>query len=639
MNALLRATVLLLGLAGSACATLSPAERDRAQAIALAARSSEVTCTAPNACADTSPVRDMAGRAFAASTPEAPHHYVVILDSGRDALLARLDLIRSATSSIDLQTYIFDQDDAGHLFLEELLAAARRGVRVRVLIDQLSALEEIQTLAALAGAHENFELRIYNPTFGRAQPNYLHYAMSVLCCFREFNQRMHSKLLLVDGAVGITGGRNYQNGYYDWDPHYDFRDRDLLVAGPEARDMRANFEAFWMDRRSVPASRLTDVGSYLLERGVPTLDLGPYAWPERAAEARAAAEDAALLHQRLVVPALEVGPVHFIADLPDKHDAEAESVEDGDRASGVLRRLIESARDEVLLQTPYLILSGAAQDVFSDLHGRPDAPRVTVSTNSLAATDAFMVYALSHKYKRTYLRDYGFDIYEYKPFPGDSPIDFASTGATLPAPPAPGETVVESGWVERGSALRRRLRLRTETRPSFLALGPVTEPVRLERAGLRIGLHAKSLVVDERVGVVGTHNFDPRSDNYNTESAVVVPDPAFAKALAESIRRDIAPENSWLIARRPKPPVLSGLEYSLGKVFEQLPLFDVWPIRYATSYEFQPGPGCPVPVRADHPDFERCYEPVGDFPEVAVGPKWLYTRILMAFGAGLAPVL
>ena len=637
MNAMLRAGTLLLALAGSACATLSPAERDRAEAVAIAARSGQVTCDAADACADPSPVRDMAGRAFAASTPDAPRHYVLILDAGQDALLARLDLIRSATSSIDLQTYIFDQDDAGRLFLEELLAAARRGVRVRVLIDQLSALEEVETLAALAGAHENFELRIYNPTFGRAQPNYLHYAMSVLCCFRAFNQRMHSKLLLVDGAVGITGGRNYQNDYYDWDPHYDFRDRDLLVAGPEARAMRANFEAFWDDRRSVPAARLTDVGGHLLEHGVPPLELGDYALPERVAEARAAAADAALLQERLVDPALEVGRVHFIADLPDKHDPEAGA--DGDRASAVLRTLIESAEDEVLLQTPYLVLSEAARKVFEGLHERPDPPLVTVSTNSLAATDAFMVYALSHKYKRTYLRDYGFHIYEYKPFPGDAPIDFESTGAVVPEPPAAGETLVETGRVERGSALRRRLRLRTETRPSFLSLGPATEPVRLERAGLRIGLHAKSLVVDERVGVVGTHNFDPRSDNYNTESAVVVADPAFARALAASIRRDIAPENSWLIARRPKPPVLSGLDYSLGKVFEQLPLFDLWPIRYATSYEFRPGPDCPVPVRSDHPDFERCYEPVGDFPEVALGPKWLYTRILMAFGAGLAPVL
>ena len=141
------------------------------------------------------------------------------------------------------------------------------------------------------------------------------------------------------------------------------------------------------------------------------------------------------------------------------------------------------------------------------------------------------------------------------------------------------------------------------------------------------------------MGVVGTHNFDPRSDNYNTESAVVVRDPAFAAQLAASIRRDISPENSWLIARRPKPPVLSGLDYSLGKVFERLPLFDLWPVRYATSYEFQPGPDCPVPVRRDHPDFEACYRPVGDFPEVALGFKPLLTRIFTAFGSGLAPIL
>ena len=433
MTALLRAAVLVLVLAGSACATLSPAERERAHGIALAARSDRVDCDRANACADASPVRDLAARAFEQSTPDDPRHYVVILDSGQDAMLARLDLIRSATSTIDLQTYIFDQDDAGNLFLEELLAAARRGVRVRVLIDQLSALEQVETLAALSGVHRNFELRIYNPTFDRARPNYLHYAMSVLCCFRQFNQRMHGKLLLVDGAVGITGGRNYQNDYYDWDPNYDFRDRDLVVAGPEARDMRANFELFWSDPRSLPASRLTDVGGYLLAHGVPALDLGPYEDPERVARARADAADAALLQARVAAPAMAVGPVHFIADLPEKHDPEAGAV--GDRASGVLRALIESATDEVLLQTPYLVLSDAAQEVFAELHGRPDAPDVIVSTNSLAATDAFMVYALSHKYKRTYLRDFGFHIYEYKPFPASVPLDLEATGALDAGPP------------------------------------------------------------------------------------------------------------------------------------------------------------------------------------------------------------
>ena len=147
-------------------------------------------------------------------------------------------------------------------------------------------------------------------------------------------------------------------------------------------------------------------------------------------------------------------------------------------------------------------------------------------------------------------------------------------------------------------------------------------------------------MIDDRIGVVGTHNFDPRGDHYNTESAVVIEDAAFAEALADSIRRDISPENSWTIAPRDKPPVLWGLDYSLGKVFEYLPVFDLWPLRYATSYEFQASPDCPQPLPPDHPGFRACYVPVGDFPEVdMVGLKGLGTRFVTAFGAGLAPIL
>jgi phosphatidylserine/phosphatidylglycerophosphate/cardiolipin synthase-like enzyme len=167
----------------------------------------------------------------------------------------------------------------------------------------------------------------------------------------------------------------------------------------------------------------------------------------------------------------------------------------------------------------------------------------------------------------------------------------------------------------------------------------VNEPVPLKRAGVRVGLHAKSVVIDERIGVVGTHNFDPRGDNYNTESALVIEDPAFAHALAESIRRDIKPENAWVIAPRDKPLLFSGLDYSIGKMSEQLPVFDLWPTRYATSYEFVPGPACPEPLPRSHPRFRACYRPVGDFPEVNLGLKSLTTRMFTAFGAGLAPIL
>ena len=639
MRATLRLAAVMLALSLSACASLSPREAERAVAIAQASRSTELSCQAADHCAQASPLHHLAGQAFAESTPEQPRHYALLLDQGSNALLARINLIRSATTAIDLQTYIFDEDDAGRLILDELLAAARRGVRVRLLMDQLAALRNVETLAALAGAHVNFQVKLYNPVLGRARISYPQYLLAAACCWRELNQRMHTKLLLVDGAVGIIGGRNYQDDYYDWDDEYNFRDRDVLAAGPVARDMRADFDMFWDDRLSVAPARLVDVGQAILQHGVPELQPHLYERPERAADMRARADDAALVQSLLADKALAVGEARFISDSPAKHRREDPAVVA--QASGSLRQLIESARDEVLLQTPYLVLSDAAQEMFAQLQERPDPPRVVISTNSLAATDAFIAYALSYKYKRRYLREFGFEIYEYKPFPADAPVDLSATGAVVPDY-EPVQERARTRPPDRDSVLRTaryRQPLRSEYGATRYLRRQANEPVPLKRAGVRVGMHAKSLVIDDRVGVVGTHNFDPRGDHYNTESAVVIEDPTFAAALEASIRRDIAPGNSWVIAPRDKAPVLWGLEYSLAKASEYLPVFDLWPVRYATSYEFVPGPTCPGPLPPDHPRFRECHRPVGDFPEVNLALKGLPTRLFTAFGAGLAPIL
>ena len=644
MTPLLRGLVLLLALTSTACASLSNTQRNRAAAIAVAARSQVVDCSAPRACAQDSPLHALGERAARESTPQAPLHYALILDQGQDALLARINLIRSAQRRIDLQTYIFDKDDSARLVLDELVGAARRGVKVRLLIDQLSAIPDLDIMAALSGTHANFEIRVYNPSFGKAKLNYFDYVASVLCCFRRFNPRMHTKLILVDDRIGITGGRNYQDDYYDWDAEYNFRDRDVLVAGPASREMAANFEAFWNARRSVAVERLNDVGRKLLKGGVPAMPPSEFLRPERVAAFSAMASDATVVDERLVSTAMRVGAVNYVADLPQKH--RREQPDGAAPAVPELKALIEGAQTELLIQTPYLVLSDAAQDVFRALHQRKPPPQVIVSTNSLAATDNAVVYSMSFKYKRRYLREFGFRIYEYKPFPEDAPVDYAALMPDGPPLAVPGEAPVDgpSGLPGRSSrttgtrTTTRRLQ-RTEPRPSFLSSGAATELLPLKRAGVRMGLHAKSMVIDNRVGVIGTHNFDPRSENYNTESAVVIADDAFAQALAASIRRDMQPENSWVVAPRAKPVVLSGLDYSLGKVSEALPLFDLWPWRYATSYEFMPGPDCLVPLVPEDPAFHRCYQSVGDFPEVNVGPKSLYTRLLTAFGAGLVPIL
>lgn len=660
------ACAALLALVASGCAGLSPLHRAQAVEVAELSRDTTIECDdVATACARPSPLRALAVQAMAASTPAAPRHHVLLLDYGQDALLARLDLIRGARSSIDLQTYIFDEDDAGHLVIDELLAAARRGVRVRVLVDQLSALRHVDTLAALSAAHVNFHMRIFNPVLGRARISYPQYVLAAACCWRELNHRMHSKVLLVDGIVGITGGRNYQDRYFDWDDSYNFRDRDVLVAGPVSAEMAANFQMFWDSPRSVRVAELRDVGKRLLSSGAPRPPHPAYASPARVAAMRRVANDPLLVQERLVAAAMAVGEVRYIADPPDKLSAD----ESAATSTAYLHELIAGARQEVLLQTPYLVLSRPAQALFEHLHEAPDGPRVVISTNSLAATDSFITYALSYKYKRRYLRDFGFNIFEYKPFPEDAPIDVDATGAVRveiapdgtanlqvvdPVADAQVKERMEAhqdderhahvvAAVDRGRGSGRGQRLGTPLQREYSALRyagvRVNEPVPLKRAGVRIGLHSKSLVVDGRVGVVGTHNFDPRGDNLNTESALAVDDPDFAQALARSIRRDMTPENAWVIARRDPAPVLPGLEYSVAKISEHLPVFDLWPTRYATSYRFVPGPDCPHPLYPDDPEFRACHEPVGDFPEVDLGIKSVLTRIFTAFGVGLAPIL
>ncbi len=667
---------MLAALLASGCASLSNQQRERAQGIAVAARSTVIDCDRPDRCALDSPLRALGGQAIAESTAQLPRHYATIVDEGELALVARLNLIRSATRSVDLQTYIFDTDDSARMVIDELLAAARRGVKVRVLIDQLSAISDLEILGALASSHQNFELRVYNPTFGKARLNYFDYAGSVLCCFRRFNQRMHNKLLVIDDVLGVVGGRNYQDDYYDWDNEYNFRDRDVIVAGPEAREMAANFESFWVAQRSVPAERLNDVGRALLKQGVPAMPQANFRHPERIERVGEEATDPAFIDEAFVQTALPVRSVAYVADLPRKHRREDDDPDDGQHVTEPrLDALIASARTEVLLQTPYLVLSKPAQQLFRDLRKREAAPRVVVSTNSLAATDNPIVYALSYKYKRRNLRELGFNIYEFKPFPLDAPVDYRNL---LPAPlgsetpPSQGKRSSllggsaagsnarggsdgrasdgpRRGNADRNSASGRRRStdgseverrvLRAETRPSFLGTKAVNKPLPVTRKGARMGLHAKSMVVDRRIGVIGTHNFDPRSENYNTEGAVIIDDPVFAEQLAQSILRDVHPDNSWVVAPREKPPVLSGLNYSLGKASEALPVLDFWPWRYATDYAFVPGPECPQPLRRQDPRFHTCYTAVGDFPEVDVGPKWVLVRMLTAFGAGLVPIL
>jgi phosphatidylserine/phosphatidylglycerophosphate/cardiolipin synthase-like enzyme len=595
----------LFALSLGACAHVSRQETRQAEDYAEQARSSAVVCAAD--CNIDSPLLALGDAAYAASTPERPRHSIVLLDHGQDSLLARVHLIRSARHSIDLQTFHFEGDDAGRVVLDALRAAAMRGVKVRVLVDQLNGLADPELQARLAGFHRNFELRLYNPAFRKARVNPLEFVGGIIFRFRDLNRRMHNKMMLIDDRVAVVGGRNIQDEYFGWNDLYNYRDRDLLVAGPVSAAMKQNFDAFWSDRRAQSPVELADVARVLLhDHGPPA---GPIPPPSpRVAALAAQAGHGAEVFSRLAPFLFQVGRIDFFADLPSKHDDVAQSRSE---ASQALLDVLAGAKQELLLQTPYLVMSHPARTLFRKLHQRPDPLQVLVSTNSLAATDALPVYAMSYKYKRMYLRELGFQIYEYKPFPTDMPIDLSA----LPGSDEP---------IDRHD--RRYLGSRTGQGPAPL-----------KRPGARVGLHSKSMVVDEQIGIVGSHNFDPRSTEYNTESLVMVYDPAFAHALADSIRRDMEPDNAWVIAPKPKLlPLFSQLNYNLGKLSEKLPVFDIWPLPYATSYELKPG--C-QPVPPSDPGFLKCYRSVGDFPEVNLSLKMVYTRILTVFGAGLIPIL
>ncbi|GAB3032150.1 MULTISPECIES: phospholipase D family protein [Oleiagrimonas] len=617
MTSRLRCALSLLALIMllQGCAVSRVHVRQAASIIQQSQPANATRCQRADHCATPSPLMAAAEDAQHYSTAKHPQHVVTLLNSGEAALAARINLIRAAKRSIDLQTYIWAPDDSGKLMLDELVRAAQRGVHVRIIADQLFSFSDPSQLARLARVNPNFQLRLYNPTFANAKTPPLEFAAGIMCCFFQFNQRMHNKVMVVDGTIGITGGRNIEDRYYGWDPKFNYIDRDVMVGGPAAREMATSFQHFWVHKRTKRLTQLRDVNTILRETGVkPVHWTEPrYAHPGRVAEVRRQAEDPRWLGQHILDHTLRVGPVEFFSDFPGKTDNPGRMR--SQELTEHIMRMISHAKHQIVLQTPYLVMSKQARRIFLKLHREQPRPRVIVSTNSLASTDAFAVYAMSYKHRKRYLKDYGFEIYELKPHPADMPV------LTLPA--ADDQSAPPSAPIARQDMHRTRRR----NSPAPL----------IETQGMRIGLHAKSIVVDDAFAMVGSHNFDPRSDHYNTEAGIIIYDSRFAEQLKRSILRETQPKNAWTIApRQPKVPVLTYINQAIGTVSEHLPLFDFWPFRYATSYDIDPG--C-RPLTPYDPKFFQCYHAVGDFPGVALPFKTIYTRMITAFGVGLSGIL
>ena len=429
---------------------------------------------------------------------------VYVLDTGEAALLARAWLADHAQQSIEVQYFIWSRDNVGILATEALLRAAERGVKVRVIVDDLLIDAPDKSLLAL-DKHPNIDIRIYNPKHQVGTPFYKR-ALNVVTDFRGVNQRMHDKTFIVDGKVAITGGRNMADEYFDYDQEYNFRDRDALLLGGAVNTMQANFEAFWASKLSVSVASLYD-GWGLMQKHVKVdaaevqqvyRELHDYARaPENfSPEVRAAINATPNAFERLARD-MAWGRVEFIHDLPGKN-GNRWRLGGGGQTSAALARLVEQARESVVIQSPYLVMSDKALALFKRAIAR--GVKVRILTNSLASTDNIQAFS-GYRNQRRKLLKMGLKIHEYKPDPAN------------------------------------RLALMSRVNP------PETPPL--------FALHAKTMVVDGKLAYIGTFNLDPRSENLNTEVGVIVYNVALAKQVQALIETDMRPENSWNAADEP----------------------------------------------------------------------------------------
>ena len=532
-------------------------------------------------------------------------HHAALLDMGEDSLKARLHLIRAATKTIQFQNFLFRRDQTGGLVMHELVQAANRGVKVRIIFDQLFTVSELDYLAGLALEHHNFEVRLYNPLFNNAKTNRYTMFGGVACCFKKTNQRMHSKVLVIDDVVGMTGGRNIADRYFDYDVNYNFKDREVLLYGQVAAEMRASFDHFWDSEMTAEVGHLRDVAPLIA--GDESVALDEFEVAPRLEPVLRDVENKQLMYSLFVDTAHHVDAIDYVYDLP--HTSNGEDFPDVNSTDG-LHAALAAAEHSIVIQSPYLVLSKRSRKLFKKLRKEHPDIEFLYSTNSLAATDAFSAYAFTYKHKKHYIKTLGFDVYEFRPYPLDAPEFF---------PRMPQLILEKKEGVSSGR---------------IPAVGP--NPA-LDRPGPRSGLHAKSFVIDGHVSMVGSHNLDPRGEGFNTENGVIIYDKAFAEELEESIRRDVEPGNSWVAAMKPKgPPVLGDINGAIESVSRSLPIFDIWPYRSTTLYELLPDA---EPLPPGSAGFYENYRPVGSFPEVISRKRRANVIMVSSFLGFITPVL
>ncbi|MDR3095511.1 MAG: phospholipase D family protein [Paraburkholderia sp.] len=425
--------------------------------------------------------------------PEAAHpdeSGFRLLATGTDSLQMRIALARAATKTLDMQYYIANEDTTGKLLLGSALYAADRGVHVRMLVDDLN-FHDIDRLMAALNSHPNIQIRVFNP-YGSPNESMFARTRNFFTNVDQFTRRMHNKATIVDNELAIVGGRNLGDEYFSASETLQFRDLDVLTAGPIAASVSASFDDYWNSSVSYPLSVLNHQKFDPRDLDAARDDLRAH-WRKNADPYNAKPLNATPLAQQIARDELGLtwAKWQFVADAPEKISG-TERGQMGDAMRSLLDRL-NHAQSSVLIVSPYFVPHDAGVQAIRALTAR--GVRVAILTNSLAATDAVAVQAGYSPYRVPMLKA-GAELYEFK--------------STQP---------------ER-TGLRRLPMMGSHSRAS---------------------LHAKAYVIDESTLVIGSLNLDPRSANLNTELALAIESPPIAREVAGIFKFATSPKVSYRV--------------------------------------------------------------------------------------------
>lgn len=395
------------------------------------------------------------------------------LDNGLDAFSARAILAYHAEKTIDAQYYLLHNDTVGALFIDMLYQAANRGVRVRLLLDDMDLEGRDFDLSVLDG-HDNIEVRIFNP-FGRNTGRIYQF----LTGFGQQTRRSHNKSFTVDNIATIVGGRNIGNEYFVADPTLAFLDLDVLGLGPVAQEVSGSFDQYWNDPLSYPVRLLADKIPTTEESDAIITDFNDFIDEQRDSIYLKNLKESNLVHSILGRNLRFIwGASAIVADAPDKLRTSVD--DDTYHLSKKLAPYLENIEKELLIISPYFIPGDAGVAYFRDLHER--GVSVKVLTNSLSSTDVPIVHSGYAKYRRALLK-IGVELYELnKNFNEDEQKNQKNSKFYLS----------------------------------------------------KSSLHAKAFVIDGRHVFIGSLNLDPRSVIQNTEIGVIFEAKELAEDFSQS---------------------------------------------------------------------------------------------------------